>query len=120
MWEKTNTNKPILDYLEKHHTQELIKAKDDEEKSAIGLMEYILSKAKAEINGNAGMIENDVVFGWAVHYIIESEDILKKENLTKVNLDQAKINKIETKEKEASKPKEIKKDENQVTLFDLL
>lgn len=119
MWEKESMNKPILDYLEQYHKDELDKAKLDKEKSAKKLMQYIFSKARQEIKENAGMIEDDIVFGWAIHYLVEDNEIINNEKLPELKTNEAKISKVET--KETSKPKEIKKDdENQVSLFDFL
>lgn len=42
-----------------------------ENKSIKGCCEYITKMARKQIKGNAGMIEDDVVYGWAVHYYDE-------------------------------------------------
>lgn len=115
MWEVNESNQAILEYLEKFHKEELEKAKVDESKSAKALFEFILGKARERLNRNNGMIADDVVYGWAVHYLIEDSESLKKE-VKSVSSEKARVSKVE----EVPKPKEpILEDVNQVS-FDFL
>ena len=67
--------KCISDYLIKFIDEEPIFAEKvlDEKKSMNQMMDYILSEAKKEANGNAACIPDETVFGWAVHYFDEKE-----------------------------------------------
>lgn len=92
----------------------------NEEKSLKQMIEFIKGQAKKKAHDGMAMIEDEVVYGWAIHYFDESNDQLKiKENT---------IEKIESVEK-VEQPKKIVSDatpkkkktkwvaEGQLTLF---
>ena len=89
----------------------------NEEKSLKQMIEFIKSEAqKQEINGVA-MIEDEVVFGWAIHYFDEPNEEL--------NLEKAKKEKVERlpkkqPQKVSTPQKEEWKAEGQLTLFDFV
>lgn len=92
----------------------------NEEKSLKQMIEFIKGQAKKKAHDGMAMIEDEIVYGWAIHYFDESNDQLKiKENI---------IEKIEPVEK-VEQPKKIVSDatpkkkktkwvaEGQLTLF---
>ena len=53
----------------------------NEEKSLKQMVEFIKGQAQKKANNGMAMIEDEVVYGWAIHYFDESNDQLKiKEN----------------------------------------
>ena len=50
-------------------------------KSIKGCCQYITDQARKAATGNVAMVEDDVVFGWAVHYY--DEDKLEQEKQSK-------------------------------------
>lgn len=76
----------------------------NEEKSLKQMVEFIKGQAQKKANNGMAMIEDEVVYGWAIHYFDESNDQLKiKKN---------KIEKIEPVEK-VEQPKKIVSDATQ-------
>ena len=51
----------------------------NEEKSLTQMVEYIKSEARKKATNNMAMIEDQVVYGWAIHYFDESNKKLKIE-----------------------------------------
>lgn len=43
------------------------------------LEDYIMFKAKKKLDGKAGAIKDEVVFGWALHFYHEPENVIDKE-----------------------------------------
>ena len=81
---------------------------------------YITSQAKKQASNGCAMIEDDVVFGWAVHYYDEDDIKVEKTSNTRSEV-KTSATKTEVK-KEASKAKikpKKKEDVNQLSLFDL-
>lgn len=92
----------------------------NEEKSLKQMIDFIKGQAQKKANNGMAMIEDEVVYGWAIHYFDESNDQLKiKENTIE------KINSVE----KVEQPKKIDSDatpkkkktkwvaEGQLTLF---
>ena len=76
----------------------------NEEKSLKQMVEFIKGQAQKKANNGMAMIEDEVVYGWAIHYFDESNDQLKiKENT---------IEKIKSVEK-VEQPKKIVSDATQ-------
>lgn len=96
----------------------------NEDKSLKQMVDFIKALAQKEAKNGMAMIEDEVVYGWAIHYWDESNESLK--------LEKAKIEKETEKEepeKIAKKPTKKKstvdttekwKAEGQLTLFDLM
>jgi len=54
----------------------------NEEKSLKQMVDFIKGQAQKQANNGMAMIEDEVVYGWAIHYFDESNDQLKiKDNL---------------------------------------
>ena len=85
----------------------------DENKKTLDLMwSYIVNKAKEQLSGKDGAIEDSMVYGWAVHYMIETNEMIQEEMPKQVERKEApKTEKTENvevkvkKEKNAALPK---------------
>jgi hypothetical protein len=78
-------------------------------KSLKEMFEYIKSKAKKKAENGCACIDNDTVFGWAVHYYDEDDLKVKKVQAT-VATSENKESKSDIEEKEVAKqPKKNKK-----------
>lgn len=71
----------------------------NEEKDLKGMISYIRSEAQNQAVNGVAMIEDEVVYGWAVHYFDESNEKLgmnkpaietKKDNIEKVSVKESK------------------------------
>lgn len=71
-------------------------------KTIKGCCEYIKKKARESAKGNCVMVEDEVVYGWAVHYF--DEDNLKEDKQP------TPVAKVVVSKKEAAKPKYIQCD----------
>lgn len=58
---------------------QLKNALDDPTKSYDKCWSYIMGKAKQHLQSQSGHVMPNVVFGWAIHYFIEPDDIIEKE-----------------------------------------
>ncbi len=58
---------------------QLMQALNDPEKNYSNCWDYIMKKAKDQLGGKSGHIMPSVIFGWAVHYFTEPNDVLEKE-----------------------------------------
>lgn len=84
----------------------------NEEKSLSQMITYIKSQAKEKAKDGVAMIEDEVVFGWAIHYFDESNTDLK---ISKEKIEPAAIKK----EVKLAKPsKTTWPAEGQLSLFD--
>ena len=81
---------------------------------------YITGRAKKEASNGCAMIEDDVVFGWAVHYYDEDDIKVEKNSNTRSEVKTSAPKKTEEKQPEAPKfkirPKK-KEDVGQYSLF---
>lgn len=95
--------------------------------------QYIIEKARKNLNGKSGAVKSDVVFGWALHYFQEDSvskyEVKTTHHKLKVNNDIDEYDEIEETPKpiKQEKPKKaVKKEENhniayeQTNLFDFL
>lgn len=55
-----------------------------ENKSLNECFQYIINEAKKQAKSNCACIDDDTVFGWAVHYYDEDDIKIKTTNITKV------------------------------------
>lgn len=88
----------------------------NEEKSLSKMIDFIKNKAQKEAKNGIAMIEDVVVYGWAIHYWDETNKSLKLDNISLYE-EKENVNPIK-KEK-----KQIKKSwtsEGQLSLFDLM
>lgn len=149
---KTKQETIIKDYLESNVSEALaekinngVKVEKDgktliSKKSLAGCMNYIYEEARKQAKNNVAVIEDQVVFGWAVHYF-EEDSIgggLFNEDGTEYKSEKAKVDKPkkanmtavnDTNEEEAEetdiepvvqKEKATKQVNPQLSLFDML
>ena len=106
----------ILDYLKKKsENDEVFKSKlNNEKKNVEEMMQFIFGKAKAKANENVAIIQDNEVYGWAIHYFDE-DNLVVKNNEYKAKVSSTKKDKP-VKEKK-NEPKETPK-LNNISLFD--
>lgn len=80
-----------------------------EKKSLSECYEYIVGEAKKRAENNCACIDDDTVYGWAVHYYDEDDIKIKSTNITKVVSREQKQPKI-VKTQPSDTPKPIKKE----------
>lgn len=81
---------------------------------------YITSQAKKQASNGCAMVEDDVVFGWAVHYYDEDDIKVEKTSNTRSEVKTSAPKKTEEKQPEAPKLKirpKKKEDVGQYSLF---
>lgn len=112
------TDKPLLKIIDYLLSREDMNDNYlNEEKCLSQMISFIKSEAKKQAKDGVAMIEDEVVYSWAIHYWDETNESLKLEKVEK---------KVETKKKDT--PKLVKKvskstttkPEGQLTLFDFM
>lgn len=94
----------------------------NEKKDINECWDFIVNKAKKELNGKNGFLNPNTVFGWAIHYYTEEKEKIDEE-LKLLGASKTKTKEAETEKKE--EPKKSKKVEDnrpkveQVSIFDL-
>lgn len=59
---------------------------DNEKKSLVGMFDYVRHKARKLSKSNCVCVDDETVYGWAVHYYDEEEiKVLKKETTKSIN-----------------------------------
>ena len=115
-------DKPLLKIIEYLLTRTDMNDKYlNEEKTLKQMVEFIKSNAEKQAQNGIAMIEDEIVYSWAIHYFDETNEQLG------INLNSKKVTKNETDEKEetATKIESQKKQkkewvaEGQLSLFDL-
>lgn len=108
-------DKPLLKIVDYLLTREDMNDKYlNEEKSLKQMIDYIKSEAKKQAENGVAMLEDEEVYGLAIHYFDESND--------KLNLDKKEISKAEITKIEKTKANRKTKNwipEGQLSLFDL-
>ena len=109
----------IYNYLEENASNVLVDLINASEKTLNGCMGFIKGEAQKQAKNGVAMIEDKVVFGWAVHYFQEeSIKETKKEYTGKV------VHTDTPPKKQETKKAEVKKEEPQLTgqmdIFDFL
>lgn len=89
----------------------------NEEKTLKQMVEYIRSEAKKKASNGIAMIEDDEVYGWAIHYFDEPNEKLKLSKVEK-SIEKKEIEKINKPEKKENKNKNWIP-EGQISLFDM-
>lgn len=107
-------DKPLLKIVEYLLSREDMKDKYlNEEKNLKQMVSFIKSLAQKQAKDGMAIIEDEVVYGWAIHYWDESNEELdletEKEKTTK---EKVVTNKVQKKQKQQWKA------EGQLTLFD--
>lgn len=103
----------IFNYLKER--EDLVDKFENEEKSLKEMYKYICDQARKKAVNNVAMIDDRVVYLWAVTYFIKSNEELglKKENVKPKKEDTTK--KVE--DKQDVEKKEEKKEDNQISMF---
>lgn len=103
----------IFDYLKTR--EDLYEYFKNEEKSLKQMYEYICDKARLQMKNNVAMIDNNVVYLWAVNYYLKSnEELGLKEKKVMPPTVEEVIEKINRKN---DAKKDEKKDTTQLNLF---
>lgn len=91
----------------------------NEEKSLKQMIDFIKSQAKKKSENGIAMIEDEVVYGWAIHYWDETNDSLElgKEKIAKSNVSDSKESVKRIQKAEPKKKNWVP--EGQLSLFDL-
>lgn len=90
----------------------------NEEKSLKQMIDFIKSQAKKKCENGIAMIEDEVVYGWAIHYWDESNESLKLvKELNEDNTAVDKMNKLGPKKSKTNSKNWIP--EGQLSLFDI-
>lgn len=112
------TDKPLLKIIDYLLSREDMNDKYlNEEKCLSQMISFIKSEAKKQAKDGVAMIEDEVVYSWAIHYWDETNESLKLENVEKI---------VETKKEDTLKlvkkvsKSTITKPEGQLTLFDFM
>ena len=98
----------------------------NEEKNLTNMVNYIKSEARKKQNNGIAIIEDQVVFGWAIHYFDETDEQLglinsskkeesKEENICEINADDSKQLQTNVEKKIIEKKEYFP--EGQLTLF---
>lgn len=108
----------VLNYLKGNASDTLAEKINAGKKTLAQCFAYIKNEAKTSAQNGVAMIEDKVVYGWAVHFF-EEDDIKVKESARTEN----KVVKFEP--KKAEKKPEVKKPEKdtiegQMNLFDFI
>lgn len=71
----------ILEEMKRRATTDSLLAKglESADKSISECFRYVTAQARKEATGNCAMIEDNKVYGWAVHYYIEPKEVIDKE-----------------------------------------
>lgn len=108
----------VLKYLEENASDALAEKINSGNKTLEQCFVYIKDQAKKEAQGGCAMIEDKVVYGWAVHFFEEDDIEVKDKGKTKPIPEPKEIvKKTETQKKPT---KTVEKNEEQLSLFALL
>ncbi|MDG0887886.1 Dam family site-specific DNA-(adenine-N6)-methyltransferase [Paracholeplasma manati] len=59
--------------------KQAIESMEDNKKSYQSMWDYIFFQAKKELRGTNGALPDDVIYGWAIHYFIETNEVINEE-----------------------------------------
>ena len=99
--------------------QELQDKFDNEEKTIKGMYEYIYDKAKSLKQGNVAMVNDRIVFLWAINYFkLSNEDLGIREKKVIPPSANEVIKKLENSKKQEDSEKKDEKNKNaQISMF---
>lgn len=106
----------ILDYLESNASDALAAKINNGNKTLAQCFAYIRGQAQKEAKNNCAMIEDKVVYGWAVHFFEEDEIEAEVKVKAKATPEPKEI----VKKTEKKQTKTVEKNEEQLSLFALL
>lgn len=89
----------------------------NEEKSLKQMIEFIRNNAQKQAKNGVAMIEDEVVYGWAIHYFDETNDNLNLSKSNNSDVEQVTTAKSVVK---TQNTKEKYSSEGQLTLFDFI
>lgn len=110
----------ILHWLERNISAELAAKINGGNKTLAGCWNYIRSEAKKQATKDGcAAIEDDVVYGWAIHYF--EEDAIKENGAeTKQTSTKPAAKSADPTQKPQNTPLKAKSDVEQINLFDLI
>lgn len=111
----------IIDYLLSR--QDMNEKYLNEEKTIKGMISFIKNEARKSATDGMAMIEDEVVYSWAIHYFDETNknlNITEKQTKTKVKTENIKEKEKVKVTKQKKKDEKDWKPEGQLTLFDFV
>lgn len=109
----------ILNYLENNASDMLVDKINNGNKTLQTCFKWIYEEARKQATNNCAMIEDTVVYGWAVHYFEEDEIKVEEKKESKPKIVKPKPVKVEEKKVEPQKVEPKKPIESQMNMFDL-
>ena len=97
--------KKILDYINENASEALTEKINSGKKTMAGCFDYIKNEAKKQAVKGCACIEDQEVYGWAIHYF--EEDAIKEGEIQQ----RAAVYEPEPKKPEPKKPEPKKKDD---------
>lgn len=118
----------IHNWLCDQEDNELFEKVASENKTILQAVQYCINNAHKVRIGNTAIVDNDTVFNWVREYYLSNETEVEVNASAKVSASSKSIQeriaqvvpKVENKKIAKTKLKEIKADENQISLLDLL
>lgn len=108
----------VLKYLEENASDALVEKINSGEKTLGQCFVYIKDQAKKEAQSGCAMIEDKVVYGWAVHFFEEDDIEVNDKGKTKPIPEPKEI--VKKTETQKKPNKTVEKNEEQLSLFALL
>lgn len=108
--------KKILDYINENASEALTEKINSGKKTMAGCFDYIKNEAKKKAVNGCACIEDQEVYGWAIHFF--EEDAIKEGEIKQ----RAAVYEPEPKKPEPKKPEPKKKDDldGQLDLFSMI
>ena len=78
---KTGAEKIVLHYLEEHASDALVEKMNADDRTMKDCLAYCCGKARQQAEGNAAVIEDGVVYGWATHFFEETAEAIASEGV---------------------------------------
>ena len=104
----------IFNYIK--DKDELQEKFDNEEKTIKGMYEFICNKARTVSQNNVAMVQDNIVYLWAMAYFNKTNEELGINK--KVSTPKKETKKTEVKKEELQEEKKEEKKDNQVSLFE--
>ena len=104
----------IFNYIK--DKDELQEKFDNEEKTIKGMYEFICNKARTVSQNNVAMVQDNIVYLWAMAYFNKTNEELGINK--KVSTPKKETKKTEVKKEESQEEKKEQKKDNQVSLFE--
>lgn len=88
----------------------------NETKTLKQMVDYIKTEAKKQAKNGIAMIEDEVVYGWAIHYFDEPNEVIKIDSNVSTCSEIPNVEKVTKKQEKVNKKNWIP--EGQLSLFD--